>query len=54
MEIRLGGDRTYSGRSRIVAGASAGKPVTLCGPCNNGWMAKLEQVVRPILGVPSC
>ncbi len=50
VEIRFGGDRPYRERSRIVGGASAIKPVIVCAPCNNGWMAKLEQAVQPILG----
>lgn len=55
VEIRFSGDRPYGERSRIVGGARAIKPVIVCAPCNNGWMARLEQAFRPILGrwVPS-
>lgn len=50
VEIRFGGDSPYRERSRIVGGASVEKPAIVCARCNNGWMAKLERAVQPILG----
>jgi hypothetical protein len=47
--ISFGTDRERAQSTKLIQSASPHKAAVVCGECNNGWMRRLEDAVRPIL-----